>query len=156
VALPHGARLIVDGHYAESVREHLATHGMTLLAAPAGDAGKAETYVEARKILHEGRLRLPNDPRLLMQLRQVTSKPMAGGRLSISSPRRPGGGHGDLGSALVLALWSAKRFGGSDVSSNVVGRREFAQADGGEHLDVDVRGNVRARRNLRQRGTGGF
>src|SRR5262245_55810436 len=115
IALPHGARLVVaDGHYAESVREHLAAHGMTLLAAPAGDAGKAETYVEARKILHEGRLRLPNDPRLLMQLRQVTSKPMAGGRLSISSPRRPGGGHGDLVSALVLALWSARRFGAGE------------------------------------------
>lgn len=98
------AHLISDGHYREAIAEHLRTHSLGLLDAPAGQTGKVESYARARAVLHEGRCILPDHPRLLSQLRAVVSKPTPGGGLSISSPRKPGGGHGDLVSAWVLAV----------------------------------------------------
>ena len=59
--------------------------------------------------MHEGRIKLPKNPRLIRQLKEVVAKPTPGGGLSITSPRRKGAGHGDLVSALVLAIWEAKR-----------------------------------------------
>jgi hypothetical protein len=98
-----------DAHYRESAREHLTPHNIRFVDAPPGNAGKAEVYLLARKLIHEGRVRLPNHPRLLSQLRSVVSKPTPGGGLTISIPRRRGQGHGDLVSAAVLAIWQAHR-----------------------------------------------
>lgn len=97
------AAVIADRHYEEAIREHLGTHHLRLVPAPDGLAGKLETYTRARALIHEGKVRLPNHPRLVAQLKAVTSKPTPGGGLTIASPRR-GGAHGDLVSALVLAL----------------------------------------------------
>lgn len=94
-----------DRHYEEAIREHLATHKLRLVPAPDGLSGKVETYTRARALIHEGKVRLPNDRRLLAQLKAVTSRPTPGGGLTIASPRRAGA-HGDLVSALVLALAS--------------------------------------------------
>jgi hypothetical protein len=97
--------VVADRHYEEAIREHLAEHQLRLVPAPDGLAGKVEVYTRARALIHEGRVRLPDHRRLLAQLKAVTSKPSPGGGLTISSPRR-GGSHGDLVSALVLALSS--------------------------------------------------
>jgi hypothetical protein len=59
-------------------------------------------------------VRLPRHDRLLRQLREVTVRPLTGGGMSVSSPRSPGG-HGDLVSALVLALW--QEHGGVEVEA---------------------------------------
>jgi hypothetical protein len=102
--------VMADAHYRASAKEHLEPHGIRFLDAPSGNTGKRDVYMKARELIHEGRVRLPNHPRLLAQLRSVVQKPIAGGGLHITSPRRAGsGGHGDLVSALVLALWSAAR-----------------------------------------------
>lgn len=95
--------VIADRHYEEAIREHLGAHHLRLVPAPDGLAGKLETYTRARALIHERRVKLPEHPRLLAQLKAVTSKPTPGGGLTISSPRR-GGAHGDLVSAFVLAL----------------------------------------------------
>jgi hypothetical protein len=106
VARSYGATSVVaDRHYEEAVREHLATHALRLVPAPDGLAGKVEVYTRTRALIHEGRVRLPPNARLLAQLKAVTSKPTSGGSLTISSPRRAGA-HGDLASAFVLALAS--------------------------------------------------
>lgn len=97
--------LMADGHYREAIAEHLETHGLHYAAAP---AQPAETYVRARMLLREGRVRLhplPFRERLVQQLREVHGKPTSGGGMSIVHPRWATGGHGDLCSALVLALW---------------------------------------------------
>lgn len=108
VALGYGADLLVaDNHYRESVHEHLQAAHVALVPAPEGATGKADTYVVARNLLLEGRVRIPNHERLRKQLKEVTSRPLAGGGLAIESPRSKTGGHGDLVSALVLALWWA-------------------------------------------------
>jgi hypothetical protein len=104
-----------DGHYREAIAENLEKHGLYFEPAPEGATGKVETYTTARTLLHDGRVKLPNHPRLLKQLREVVSRPTPGGGLSISSPRwRNGGGHGDLVSALVIALHER---GGLEVSA---------------------------------------
>lgn len=95
---------MADGHYRMTAVEHLRKHGLYFADAPEGQEGKAETYVRTRVVLHGNRLALPDDQRLIRQLKEITSRPTPGGGLSISSPRR-GGGHGDLVSGLVLAIW---------------------------------------------------
>lgn len=110
VATRYGAtNIVADGHYRESISEHLNLHRVWLQAAPEGALGKAESYQAARVLLHEGKVRLPNHDRLLRQLREVVSRPTAGGAVTIWSPRWRTGGHGDLVSALVLALHNASR-----------------------------------------------
>jgi hypothetical protein len=94
-----------DRHCEEAIREHLATHKLRLVPGPDGLAGKVETYTRVRALLHEGKIRLPPDRKLINQLKAVTSKPTSGGSLSISSPRRDGA-HGDIVSAFVLAVAS--------------------------------------------------
>jgi hypothetical protein len=102
----YGAKSFMADQFArESAKEHFDPHGVRFENAPAGQSGKSDVYIHAKKLIHEGRVRLPNHPRLLTQLRQVVSRPMPGGGTAISIPRRRGAGHGDLASALVLALW---------------------------------------------------
>jgi hypothetical protein len=96
--------LIGDRHYEQAVREYLGAHGLTLVAGADGLNGKLATYTRARALIHEGKVRIPNNARLIAQLKAVVSKPTPGGGLSISSPRRVNNGHGDIVSALVLSL----------------------------------------------------
>ncbi len=104
-----GNGFTADGHYRESAKEHMEPTGLRLLDAPGGADGKFNVYVHARKLIHEGRVRLPNHARLLTQLRTVVARDMPGGGVKISIPRRRGAGHGDVCSAFVLALWAASR-----------------------------------------------
>lgn len=97
--------VMADGHYRESISEHLDEHGLSYLAAP---STPADTYVRARMLLREGRIRIHGvefRTRLLQQLREVQGRPIAGGGMSIIHPRWAKGGHGDLAAAFVLALW---------------------------------------------------
>lgn len=99
--------IVSDGHYRESVKEHLAEHQLNLLDAPEGMKGKQDTFSRVRAVLHEGLVCMPKSDlttRLLAQARLVTAKPAPGGSLSIKIPRKIGLGHGDLVSAWVLAV----------------------------------------------------
>ena len=105
IAKRYGCQHVIsDGHYREAVAEHLLRHQLALIDAPAGASGKTESYTRARAVLHEGSCIIPDHARLIGQLRAVVCKPTSGGGLSISSPRKPGGGHGDIVSAWVLAV----------------------------------------------------
>jgi hypothetical protein len=104
----HGARIIaMDAHYRQSAIEHLSPLGLRFRDAPGGIDGKYETHMRLRAAVHGGRLRLPPSPRLVAQLKAITVQPLPGGQTRITSPRRAGqGGHGDVASALVLAVWA--------------------------------------------------
>ena len=93
---------MADGFSREAAKEWSVEYGVSIADAPAGALGKYETYVALRQALLERRLVLPNDPRVLSQLRAVQRKPLAGGTFQISTPRRIGNAHGDVVSALVL------------------------------------------------------
>ena len=51
----------------------------------------------------------------MTKLKEVTSRALAGGGVAIESPLWRSGEHGDLVSALVLALWRAYKLGWEDV-----------------------------------------
>lgn len=93
---------MADAHYREAMVEHLAQSGIGQLDAP---TDVASTYVRARTLLANGKIRLPKHAQLLRDMAEVQQAPTAGGGLRIILPRRPGGSHADLVAALVLALW---------------------------------------------------
>jgi hypothetical protein len=97
-----------DRHNSESNRESLENAGFSQSFVPDGSDGKERTHLYARKLLHEGMLSLPDHPRLLGQLRSIVSRPKPGGGLSITSPDSLSGGHGDIASALICALWALR------------------------------------------------
>ena len=101
--------VMADAHYRESIREHLERANLNLLPAPEGSGGKAESYTQFRTLLHDGRIKLPPNERLQRQLIEIVGQPTAGGGVSITSPRYQSGGHGDLVSACVLAVWQLAR-----------------------------------------------
>lgn len=105
--LLHGrcAYLVADQHYREAIAEHLDAAGLIYAPAP---TQPADPYVRARMLFRDGRVRihgLAMRDRLIQQMREVHGRPTAGGGLSIVHPRWSKGGHGDIVSALVLALW---------------------------------------------------
>ena len=97
--------LMADAHYREAIAEHLEEHDLSYAPAP---TQPADTYVRARMLLREGRVKIHGlefRDRLVQQMREVHGKPTSGGGMSIVHPRWATGGHGDLVAALVLALW---------------------------------------------------
>jgi hypothetical protein len=108
----HGCEfLCADGHYRQSISEHLEAEDLHFTIAPEGAKGNQEVYMRFRRLLLDGQAKLPNHPRLIEQLKMVTSQPTAGGAISIKQPRM-NGSHGDLVSAYVLACYQR---GGTDI-----------------------------------------
>ncbi len=100
----HGAsHVLADQHYRETLDEYLNAAGLVYVPAP---NRPADAYVRTRVLLRQGVVRLPDHPRLLQQMKEVTGRPLAGGGLSIVQNRWRSGGHGDLLSAMVLALYA--------------------------------------------------
>jgi hypothetical protein len=106
--------LMADGHYRETVTEHLDEYGLDFYPAPQGNDGVSQVYMRARGLFREGRVRIPKHPRLIQQLKSVQWRPNSGGSVSIILPRTPGSGHCDLVSAFVLSLWE---LGGLEVEA---------------------------------------
>lgn len=99
----HGCEyLMADGHYRETITEHLTEHKLAYAPAP---ALPVEAYMRVRALFREGKVRIPNHSRLLQQLREVQGRPLPGGGMSIIHPRWRTGGHGDLADAMVYALY---------------------------------------------------
>jgi hypothetical protein len=96
--------LQADQHYRETLDEELAKHNLSYMPAPAGAEGKSACHMATKAILHSGKLTLPPNKRLIEQMKGLIGKPLAGGGLSLQSPRTALGGHGDILSALVLAV----------------------------------------------------
>ena len=63
-------------------------------------------YGTMRDLAAEGRLDLPDDPRLLAQIRGVLGKPTGAGRMQIVLPKH-GRAHGDLLVSVALAVKQA-------------------------------------------------
>jgi hypothetical protein len=97
--------VVVDIHEQSNTREQLQLLGIGILPAPGGESGKVKMYTLMRTLLQEGRLELPQLPRLINQLKSLVMRPTSGGGMRIEAPRRGrGSGHGDIVSALVCAL----------------------------------------------------
>lgn len=101
-----GARsLVADRHYQETIREALSGVGLLLEEPPAPD----EAWALVREMLRSGRLRLPQHPLLMAQLKAVRGKLGSGGTVRIELASTPDGRHGDLAAAAALAIWAVVR-----------------------------------------------
>jgi hypothetical protein len=106
---------VADQHEFEASKEYLES--IELIPAPGGHGGKQDSYTLVRNLLRERRIRIPEcHEKLLKQLREVTCKPLDGGNLKIWSPRNKGG-HGDIVSSLVNAIWYLHENDGSMLSA---------------------------------------
>lgn len=107
--------IVADGHYRETVVEELGKGGINHIIAPEGATGKAEVAQVVRNLMHEGAIRLKVDhplaDKLVRQLREISSRPLSGGGISLDSPTWRTGEHGDLASAFLLAVWRAYKLG---------------------------------------------
>lgn len=104
-AQKYGCRFVIaDSYSREAIREYLSAHGLGIQEPPEGITGKMETYARAKAMLHQDRCEIPDSPRLKNQMRAITARGTAGGKLSIQSPRKKTQGHGDLVSAWVLGV----------------------------------------------------
>lgn len=137
-------RVVSDAHYVESAREHFGAHGIGVVDAPAGQQGKIDVHMTAKSIIHEGRVLMPPHRRVIEQLKAIRVRPLAGGGLQISSPRRAGA-HGDIASAVVLALHAA-----SEMSGNVTPRLRFRDDQSRRPFSkwAEFGGQLNARRDL--------
>lgn len=100
--------LASDAHYQASWQPVLADAGIDWVPAPVQQEKIAETFFSLRVLLHSRRIILPRSARLKAQLADVEGRATPGG-MQIASKRRKekdgGTSHGDLISALVLAVW---------------------------------------------------
>ena len=92
-----------DLHYAETAREHFGRAGIVYDDWNPSQDAQAEAFSTVRSRMAEGKVRLPNDPRLLAQMRAVKSQPVPGGGTRIVLPKQ-GRAHGDVLMSVVLAL----------------------------------------------------
>jgi hypothetical protein len=99
-----GSALMADGHYKATAIEHLNPTGLGFIDAP---LSPAESFVKVRTAMREGRVKFPNHPRLLRQLRETMSRRGSGGAVTIILPKWKTGEHGDLVSAFVLSIYQA-------------------------------------------------
>ncbi len=101
----HGAKYFVgDAHYRATVLEHLTGTGIHFVAAP---TSPEEAFVRVNALLREGLVELPNNERLVRQLRETMKRPRPGGGVSVVLPTWLTGEHGDLAAAWVLAVYQA-------------------------------------------------
>ncbi len=145
IAKTHGATVVYsDVHYYESVLEHARPRGMRVKKAPGGNAGKVEVHIAARDALAEGRCEYAREPSTLRsQLGNIVARPISGGGMSITSPRRRGS-HGDVASAWVLAIYGLEKVKTRRVGPRrPIRRNPRLYGDGLPHPGEDPFANLR-------------
>lgn len=95
--------LVTDTHEKSKVVSALLEHGLTAVNAPSPE----EMWTDFKEVLHEGRIELSSNPRLLKQLKDVMAKPLPGGGVKVVIAQGQDGSHGDLAVALARAVWHA-------------------------------------------------
>ncbi|MEJ7728202.1 MAG: hypothetical protein WKG00_03220 [Polyangiaceae bacterium] len=110
--LDYGARSMRgDLHYADAAHEYLANvkRGDQRISyeewAPTME-GQTEAFTAFRTLMAEGRCELPNDARLVTQMKRTTTRPLPGGKIKVILPKQ-GQSHGDVLMAVVLACVQA-------------------------------------------------
>jgi hypothetical protein len=138
----HGCNwLMADGHYRETLDEELAKMGLSYVPAPGGAEGKALTHMQTKTVLQQGRVRLPDHRRLIEQMKTLVGRPTSGGGMTFSFPRTTAGGHGDILSALVLAL--------SQKSGQIVNPEEKKPLSREDFIKAETAARIQAYENRR-------
>lgn len=145
LAKSYGAEeVITDGHYVEAIREYVVNAGLTLCEAPGGAEGKLRVHDRGRELLHARRIRFASaHARLVRQINEIIYKPLPGGGIAISSPRRKHS-HGDLASAFLLSLWRAQQLAKHGSGDNTLICAGNRWSPGGSYVRVHSLGGRRA------------
>jgi len=108
----YDARTILgDLHYADTAHEELAKHRCRSARSPEpwtvtyseyDTRETTETFTAFRRLMEEGRLELPDDPRLLAQIRATRRLVQPGGVVKVKLPKQ-NQAHGDVLVAVVLS-----------------------------------------------------
>lgn len=102
----NAAKMRGDLHYVDTAKEELAKMAGKQVTydewKPTAE-NMADAFTSLRKIMSEGEADLPNDPRLLSQIRQTMIRHLDGGTVKIVLPKQ-GQAHGDLLMAVALAF----------------------------------------------------
>lgn len=133
---------IADRFNEAPFREHLEKNGMSLINIPEGQDGKIEMYSRLKSLLREGRVSMPDHPRMIKQLKSITSRPTSAGKLLIELPRNRGDGHSDLVSALVAAIWQCYKLSLSRDDELVPGTYRWHAAQARRRMDRHERALV--------------
>ena len=102
--------LVADAVYVESARESARKEHMAVVDGPSVKGEKEESHIYLRDLLREGKLVIPDDRRLISQLKSYIAVHQSGGGLRFVPPRTQGN-HCDLVAALINAVWLDRRFG---------------------------------------------
>jgi hypothetical protein len=97
------AHVHADHYGAELARSLYHEAGIALVSA---DVNRSEAYLHLLPLLTTGRVELPPEPRLRLELLGLERRTARGGRDSID--HRPGA-HDDLANSVALAAWAANR-----------------------------------------------
>lgn len=103
--------IVTDRYNRQAASEHLPK-GVNLWSPKETQEAIAERFAAVRDLINEGAIVGARSDRLfkklVLQLSQVTKRPMPGGKVKIELLRTPGS-HGDIVSAFVNAIWLARR-----------------------------------------------
>lgn len=113
-------RLMSDAHYRELVWRVLADDDIGLVPAPVKAEDIAQSYLRLRGILHARRLQLPESYRLKKQLSDLRMRVSSAGMTPEHA--RKEGAHGDIVSALVLAVWQLTADGAAYTHGSIPSR----------------------------------
>ena len=102
--------IVADAVYVESARESARAYHLPVLDGPSVKGEKEESHIYLRDLLREGKLVIPDDRRLISQLKSYIAVHQSGGGLRFVPPRIQGN-HCDLVAALINAVWHDRRFG---------------------------------------------
>lgn len=99
----HGVTIVAaDGHYIETLREALDAVKIALVDAP---AVPSEAWLPTQDAFLEDRIDVLRHDRLRLQLEAVKFTYESGGLVKVHQDIASDGSHGDLASAMVLAVW---------------------------------------------------
>lgn len=98
--------LCCDAHYLALVTEWADEEEVAVVNFPGSSDGIARAYIRVRVLLGANRIDLSlASQALITELKETVGKPLAGGGMSVTHPRRAGS-HGDLARSLVSAIYS--------------------------------------------------
>jgi hypothetical protein len=117
-------RLYADQHSAAAAVEHLARHGIRTTIVPTTAQSKSEMFASLKTRLYGGTLELYEQPELLDELRRIETVSTPGA--STVRIRRLGTSHGDIATALALAV---SRLNGEGIAMRVYNPNRLARID---------------------------
>jgi hypothetical protein len=114
VCLAHGVRsLHIDQFSAAAATEHLRRHGITAAVETTTAQSKSAMFLNLKQRIYESEVELFDHPDLLAELRRIETVTTPG--QATVRIRRLGASHGDLATALALAVSKARLRGGTTI-----------------------------------------